>query len=276
LRRSSSTGGERFVRFSTTIYEGTPARFQDGGKKIKIAAFETSSVPHSTNFGKLRGVDLAPPVAPLVIALPSGERRRMFMRASRVATMATNRSSQKSGQQRLESLMRDVARRDQAAFRALYDATRAKLYGVILGILGERSAADDLLQEIYVKIWDRAADYDPGKASPITWMATIARNRALDEVRRPRLAIDLPDEALERIAGDEPDPLERRRGSEELRRLMACLAALAEDRRQMVLLAYYRGWTREALSKRFDRPVPTIKTLLHRSLAQLRGCLGDG
>lgn len=173
--------------------------------------------------------------------------------------------------------MRDVVRRDQAAFRALYDATRAKLYGVILAILGERSAADDLLQEIYVKIWDRAADYDSAKASPITWMATIARNRALDEVRRPRHTIDLPEEALERVAGDDPgDPLERRQGSEQLRRLMACLAALAEDRRQMILLAYYRGWTREALSKRFDRPVPTIKTLLHRSLAQLKGCLGDG
>lgn len=198
------------------------------------------------------------------------------MRASRVAAMATNDSSQESGQKRLESLMRDVVRRDQAAFRALYDATRAKLYGVILTVLGERSAADDLLQEIYVKIWDRAADYDSAKASPITWMATIARNRALDEVRRPRHTIDLPEEALERVSGDVPDPLERRQGSEQLRRLMACLAALADDRRQMILLAYYRGWTREALSKRFDRPIPTIKTLLHRSLAQLKGCLGDG
>jgi RNA polymerase sigma-70 factor, ECF subfamily len=143
-------------------------------------------------------------------------------------------------------------------------------------ILKERSAADDLLQEIYVKIWDRAADYDSAKASPITWMATIARNRALDEVRRPRHTIDLPEEVLERVAGDDPDPLESRQGSEQLRRLMACLAALAEDRRQMIVLAYYRGWTREALSKCFDRPVSTIKTLLHRSLAQLRGCLADG
>jgi RNA polymerase sigma-70 factor (ECF subfamily) len=172
--------------------------------------------------------------------------------------------------------MRDVARRDRAAFRALYDATRAKLYGVILGILGERSTADDVLQEIYVRIWNRAADFDPGKASPITWMATIARNRALDEVRRPRPTIDLPDEALDRVADDDPHPLERRQRSEEWRRLMACLAALADERRQMVLLAYYRGWTREALAKRFDRPVSTIKTLLHRSLAQLRGCLNDG
>jgi len=185
-------------------------------------------------------------------------------------------SSGESGRQRLERLMQQVARRDRAAFRALYQATRAKLYGVVLSILRERSAADDVLQEIYVKIWDRAADFDAGKASPITWMTTVARNRALDEVRRPRVAIDLSDEALERVAGDDPHPLEQRERSEELQRLIACLGALAEERRQMVLLAYYRGWTREALAKRFDRPVPTIKTQLHRSLTQLRGCLGDG
>ncbi len=172
--------------------------------------------------------------------------------------------------------MQQVARRDRAAFRLLYQATRAKLYGVVLSILRERSAADDVLQEIYVKIWERAADFDARKASPITWMTTVARNRALDEVRRPRVTIDLPDEALQRVAGDDPHPLERRDRSEELHRLMACLDALADERRQMVLLAYYRGWTREALSKRFDRPVPTIKSLLHRSLTQLRGCLGDG
>ena len=185
-------------------------------------------------------------------------------------------SLEESGQQRLQRLMQQVARRDRAAFRALYQATRAKLYGIVLSILRERSAADDVLQEIYVRIWDRAADFDPAKASPITWMATVARNRALDEVRRSRITVDLSDEALERVAGDDPHPLEQRDRREESQRLIACLAALAEERRQMVLLAYYRGWTREALSKRFDRPVPTIKTLLHRSLTQLRGCLGDG
>jgi RNA polymerase sigma-70 factor (ECF subfamily) len=173
-------------------------------------------------------------------------------------------------------LMGEVATRDRAAFRALYDATRAKLYAVVLGILGERSLAEDVLQETYVKIWDRAADYDADKASPITWMATIARNRALDEVRRVRPKIDIADDALELVAGDEPHPLDRRSRSEELQRLMACLTALGAERRQMVLLAYYRGWTREALSQRFERPVPTVKTLLHRGLAQLRECLSHG
>jgi RNA polymerase sigma-70 factor, ECF subfamily len=190
--------------------------------------------------------------------------------------MSGNTRFEQRGRQELEALMRRVAGRDRTAFRALYDATRAKLYGVVLGILGEKSAADDVLQEIYVKIWDRAADFEAGRASPITWMTTIARNRALDEARRARPTVDLPDEALEIVAGEDPHPLDRRESSEELHRLLACLAALADERRQMVLLAYYRGWTREALAKQFDRPVATVKTLLHRSLAQLRDCLGNG
>lgn len=190
--------------------------------------------------------------------------------------MSEDARSEERGQRHLETLMHRVALRDRAAFRALYDATRSKLYGVVLGILREKNVADDMLQEVYVKIWDRAADFDAGKASPITWMATIARNRALDEVRRVRPTVDLPDEVLETVAGDDPDPLDRRDRGEALQRLMTCLAALSDERRQMVLLAYYRGWSREALSKRFDRPVPTVKTLLHRSLAQLRDCLSDG
>ena len=212
-----------------------------------------------------------------VIAIPIGTADAFcsIMRVSR-SPMSGISSLEESGQQRLQRLMQQVARRDRAAFRALYQATRAKLYGIVLSILRERSAADDVLQEIYVRIWDRAADFDAAKASPITWMATVARNRALDEVRRSRITVDLSDEALERVAGDDPHPLEQRDRREESQRLIACLATLAEERRQMVLLAYYRGWTREALSKRFDRPVPTIKTLLHRSLTQLRGCLGDG
>ncbi len=172
--------------------------------------------------------------------------------------------------------MRQTATRDSAAFRALYDATRAKLYGIILRILPERDVASDILQEVYVKIWEKAADFDPGKASPITWMATIARNRALDEVRRVRPVSVSDDDALEQASGDDEHPLDSRERSEELSRLMACLGGLDEEKREMVLLAYYRGLTREALSQRFKRPVPTVKTLLYRSLAQLRECLGHG
>ncbi|MBY0611942.1 MAG: sigma-70 family RNA polymerase sigma factor [Beijerinckiaceae bacterium] len=171
--------------------------------------------------------------------------------------------------------MAKVANKDRAAFRELYRLTSAKLYGTVLRILGDKDLANDVIQECFIKIWDRAGDFDPTIASPITWLATIARNRALDEVRRkPTAALEDHPEIGE-LAAPMLDPLADKARSEELRRLLACLSALDEEKRQIVLQAYYRGMSREALSKRFDRPVPTIKTLLHRSLAQLRLCLAQ-
>ena len=84
----------------------------------------------------------------------------------------------------LSELLAQVARRDRQAFAAMYAATSAKLFGIIVRILGRRDLAEEVLQEVYVKIWERAGDFDPSRASPITWLATIARNRALDEIGR--------------------------------------------------------------------------------------------
>ena len=175
----------------------------------------------------------------------------------------------------LADLLRRVAARDAAAFAALYKATSAKLYGVVVRILPRGDAAADVLQEAYVRIWEKAGEFDPAKGSPLAWMATIARNRALDEVRRvrPGSLEDLP-ESFE-PAADEVDPLAARERSEGLAALLNCLQALDEEKRAVVLLAYYRGASREALAKRFGRPVPTIKTWLQRSLAQLRDCLAS-
>ncbi|MGI3900232.1 MAG: sigma-70 family RNA polymerase sigma factor [Janthinobacterium lividum] len=173
----------------------------------------------------------------------------------------------------LVDLMDRVAARDRIAFEDLYRATSAKLYGIVVGILARRSLADEVLQEIYVRIWERAGDFDAGKGSPIAWMATVARNRALDEVRRAKAApmLALP-EGFD-VAAETENPLEAMEGSDQLRALMACLDQLDGEKREAVLLAYYRGCSREALSQRYGRPVPTIKTWLHRSLTQLRLCL---
>jgi RNA polymerase sigma-70 factor (ECF subfamily) len=170
-------------------------------------------------------------------------------------------------------LMARVARKDQVAFAALYRATGAKLFGIAFRILRRRDLAEEVLQEAYAKIWQRAGDFDAAKASAITWMAAITRNRALDEARRkPAILVeDLP-------AGFEPvaetqDPLGARERSESLGRLLACLEKLEAQKRQMVLLAYCHGASREFLAARYGAPVPTIKTWLHRALAQLRLCL---
>jgi RNA polymerase sigma-70 factor, ECF subfamily len=175
----------------------------------------------------------------------------------------------------LADLLVRVAARDRTAFAAVYKAVSAKLYGIVFRILPRGDAAADALQEAFVRIWEKAGDFDPAKGSPLAWMATIARNRALDEVRRvrPGSIEDLP-QSFEPLA-DEVDPLATRERSEGLAALMKCLQALDEEKRAVVLLAYYRGATREALAQRFGRPVSTIKTWLHRSLAQLRDCLAS-
>jgi RNA polymerase sigma-70 factor, ECF subfamily len=175
----------------------------------------------------------------------------------------------------LSNLLSRIATRDATAFAALYKQTNAKLYGVVARILTRGDAAADALQEVYVRIWEKAGEFDPLKGSPLAWMATIARNRALDEVRRVRPAsLEDQPEGFE-PAAEEIDPLAARERSEGLSALVDCLKALDEEKRAIVLLAYYRGSSREALAKRFGRPVPTIKTWLHRSLAQLRDCLAS-
>ncbi len=175
----------------------------------------------------------------------------------------------------LIDLLARVAARDRQAFAALYAASSGKLFGVIVRILGRQPAAEEALQDTYVRIWERAGDFDRARGSAIAWMATIARNRALDEVRRSKSS---PTQAFPE--GFEPeapalDPMDGRERSEALRKLMICLSGLDEERRQVILLAYYRGLSREALAERFKRPVPTIKTWLHRGLAQLRVCLSS-
>ena len=175
----------------------------------------------------------------------------------------------------LTGLLIRIAARDAAAFSALYQQTSAKLYGVVARILTRGDVAADVLQEAYVRIWEKAGDFDPVRGSALAWMATIARNRALDEVRRVRpVSLEDQPEGFE-PAAEEIDPLAARERSERLAALVDCLKALDEEKRAIVLLAYYRGASREALAKRFGRPVPTIKTWLHRSLAQLRDCLAS-
>jgi RNA polymerase sigma-70 factor (ECF subfamily) len=176
----------------------------------------------------------------------------------------------------LAELLRRVAAQDAHAFQALFRATSAKLYGVIFRILRRKDLADEIMQEAYLRIWRRAASFNPQAGSPITWMAVIARNLALDEVRRAQpVSIEERPEVLE-VPDEFNHPLDAREKSETWVRLMTCLEGIEKDRREMVLLAYYHGISREDLAAKFGAPVATVKTWLRRSLLQLRACLGDG
>jgi RNA polymerase sigma-70 factor (ECF subfamily) len=180
-------------------------------------------------------------------------------------------------QQELIVLLARVAAGDRAAFSNLYARTSGKLFASILRILNNRATAEDAVQEAYLRIWNRAGDFDGAVGSPIAWMTTIARHAAIDILRRGSERIsaassELVPELVEGLADPATDG-ERLSGGP---RLAACLERLESDRRGMVMLAYCHGWSREELAQRFDRPVATIKTILRRSLIALKECLGGG
>ena len=178
-----------------------------------------------------------------------------------------------TSRQALVAALHRVAGGDREAFAFVYEATSLKLYGIVVRILGRSGVADEVLQEVFVRVWQRAGEFDPAAGSPITWMAAIARNLAIDEARRKtaRSIEDFP-EVLQLPGSD--DPSARQEQSEELDRLAACLDRLQPERKQLVLLAYYYGMTRQEISARLDRPAATVKTWLRRSLAQLKDCMG--
>ena len=171
-------------------------------------------------------------------------------------------------------LLAAVAKGDRAAFERLYGATRARLYGVLLRILGDTALAEEVMQESYTKVWNTAGEFDPTIASPITWMVAMARNRAIDIVRkRGDVSVEETADAFG-ATGDAPPPLARREMTDELRRLLSCLGKLDPEKQRIVLLAYYSGWSRDQLAEKLDIPVNTIKTWLRRSLLEIRECMG--
>lgn len=174
----------------------------------------------------------------------------------------------------LENLLKQSIDGDMDAFERLYHATSSKLFGIVLRILKNRAQSEDALQDIYVRIWQKAADFEPGRASIITWMSTIARNRAIDLVRRQKPEVDADDAEIETIAS-EVSIFDEVVLASEVRQLDLCMSGLEDDRQEMVKLAYLEGWSRAELAERFAQPVGTIKTWLHRSLRQLKECLGS-
>jgi len=170
-------------------------------------------------------------------------------------------------------LLASVARGDEAAFERLYEATRAKLFGVVLRILRRQDLAEEVVREAYVKIWNSARQYNPSLSSPMTWMISIARNRAIELVRK-RTEGTAEEQSNFELASDAPAPLSRREMTEELKRLLECVGRLEPEKQKLILLAYYNGWSREQLAAKFGIPVNTAKAWLRRSLIEIRACLG--
>jgi RNA polymerase sigma-70 factor (ECF subfamily) len=179
-----------------------------------------------------------------------------------------------SGIERLREALAGVARGDNAAFEALYRLTSAKLFGVCLRILPKRSDAEDALQEVYTTIWRKADAYDAARASPITWLVMIARNKAIDRARasageRNAQPIDLAAE----LADPTPAGATFAESADEKRRLERCLGELEPQRRRLIRTAFFDGATYDELASRSGVPLGTVKSWIRRSLIKLKACL---
>jgi RNA polymerase sigma-70 factor (ECF subfamily) len=174
----------------------------------------------------------------------------------------------------LADLIARCALRDEGAFVALYQATSAKLFAVILRIVVQRHWAEDVLQEGYLNVWRHAASYNASRGAPMTWLINIARNQALDFLRRAEhrgVRRETPIE--ETLPATNAGPESSAETSAELARLKRCLGKLAAAQRRCVLLVHHEGFTPAEAAKYLGVPLGTAKTWVRRGLARLRECL---
>ena len=174
----------------------------------------------------------------------------------------------------LETLISRVALGDRVAFDALYDATSAKLHAVCLSVLKDRPEAEETLQEVYIRVWQGAARYASNGLSPMTWLITIARNRAIDRLRaRSARPVTAPEDAAAQVASGDPSPESATIAAQERRMLDECLAQLAAPQAGAVRAVYLEGFSYADLAEREGLPINTVRSWLRRSLLRLKDCV---
>lgn len=171
-----------------------------------------------------------------------------------------------------QQLLSRVAGGDEAAFAALYDRYAARVLGFLVRLLRRRSDAEDVLQETFLQVWSKAADFQAARANPLSWLFLLARSRALDLLRRRRLQETLPAARADEVVHDPAEHLEALETGLQVR---AALAQLPEEQRTSILLAFYGGLTHEELAARQAAPLGTVKTRIRLGMQRLRSLLEE-
>lgn len=205
--------------------------------------------------------------------------------ASAPRSAPTLRSAWTARSHELAPLIARCALGDRAAFRQLYDDTSSHLFAVVLRVQRDRALAEDLLQEIYVNVWRAAGSFDAAQSQPMTWLTSIARNRAIDSLRRaraqPRLQSVHGDDdddddrprLDEQLADESPGPAELLERASEARALQPCLQGLAPAQRQSLALAFFDGLSHAEVAEHLCQPLGTVKSWVRRALQSLKDCL---
>jgi RNA polymerase sigma-70 factor (ECF subfamily) len=198
--------------------------------------------------------------------------------------MATAASTDDRNSALGEALSR-IALGDRAALTALYKTASAHLLGVILRIQRDRAQAEDVLQEIFVSIWRNAQGYDAARSQPMTWLTSIARNRAIDSLRRRKTEVatvsaygdddDQDTNLVDAMPSEDSGPMELLQEAAQQRAVTHCIGALSAEQQQCVALAYYQGLSHSEVAQHLQQPLGTVKSWVRRALMALRDCLGS-
>jgi len=172
-------------------------------------------------------------------------------------------------------LLKAIAAKDEAALAQIYDRYRVILFGLLVRILNNREEAEDVLQEVFLQVWRRAADFDETRGRPFTWLVTLARSRGIDRLRslasRERVAVAGAREATEEVSDAATDAFR----SEQRGLVTNALAQLPEEQKRPLMLAYFDGLTQSEIASMLGAPLGTVKTRMRTGMIKLRELLGS-
>jgi RNA polymerase sigma factor (sigma-70 family) len=198
--------------------------------------------------------------------------------------MATPQSDWTERSLELSKLLARAGLGDRAAFATLYERTSSHLLGVVLRIQRDRAQAEDILQEVYVNVWRAAQSFDAAQSQPLTWLSSIARNRAIDSLRRTQTqpqfrstitstTDDEETDVYDTVADDAPGPLDLLSRASDARALSSCMQGLSAQQRQSVALAFFDGLSHAEVAEQMRQPLGTVKSWVRRALMSLKSCL---
>jgi RNA polymerase sigma factor (sigma-70 family) len=214
--------------------------------------------------------------------------RESYLVMTAAGASANARSSApEDAESRLADWLSRCALGDRQAFRKLYEATSPRLLGVIAQLVGRGAVAEDLLQDVYVRVWKAASQYRPGAGSPMAWMAATARYRAIDHLRsrgsRPEVALgdlkpnaqmdEIDDDPTHRMPDPGPGPAKAFEAQAEAGAVQTCLQTLQGAQQQSISLAYYQGLSHNEIAAHLGAPLGSVKTWVRRGLIALKACL---
>lgn len=176
-------------------------------------------------------------------------------------------------QEELARLLQATAHGDRQAFARLYEMTAPRLLGAGVHMLKRRELAEDVLQDLFVKVWHRASDYHAERGGVLTWLYAVQRYLALDKLRAHRPTDELDEELSNTLAFDGPDPSTAAMSTDMAVRVHQCLDKLTDVQRRSVTLAFFEGLTHVELTQRLQMPLGTVKSWIRRGLLSLQRCL---